>query len=164
MDHGDEGRQGKGSYRNLDVWKKACDLAEQVYLLTGEFPKAELFGLVKQMKEAAISVPANIAEGCTRHGKAEFLHFLHIAAGSLAETVTFLEIGRRLGFGDTSRYPALEGLAREVGLMLYGLIRAVRDRPARGSRSPTTQPTAPPATEPHVARPLNHSTTQPPNH
>ena len=134
------GHGSKGSYRDLEVWKKACDLAEQVYLLTDGFPKTELYGLVRQMKEAAVSIPANIAEGCARHGKAEFLHFLHTAAGSLAELVTFLEISRRLNFGELSRYSTLEQLTREIGWMLYGLIRAVRNRPSRGPEDSTAEP------------------------
>lgn len=129
MDSNDSPR--KGSFRDLDVWRKGCDLAEQVYLLTYDFPKSELYGLVKQMKEAAISVPGNIAEGCARHGKAEFLQFLHIAAGSLAEVATYLEISKRLHLGDAGRYPPLENLSREVGLMLYGLINSIRNGPAR---------------------------------
>jgi len=118
--------QPKTSYRDLDVWHRAVDLAVMVYRLTKQYPKHELYGLVSQMRRCAASVPANIAEGRGRRSDAEFCRFLYVASGSIAELETFLELSTRLGYGDA------EGLARtcmataEVGRMLYGLISTVR--------------------------------------
>ena len=78
------------SYQELEVWKKSIDLAEMVYRTSAEFPVEERFGMTSQVRRAATSIPANIAEGAERHGPREFLQFLSIASGSLAETETFL--------------------------------------------------------------------------
>ena len=87
----------KTSFRDLGVWCRALDLAVEVYRLTDGFPKRETYGLTAQMRNCAASVPANIAEGRGRRGDGDFLRFLHyIAAGSLAELETLLELSRRL--------------------------------------------------------------------
>jgi len=115
-----------GGYPDLAVWRMAMDLTVEVYRLTGDFPGHELYGLTSQMRRCAASVPANVAEGRGRGGDAEFCRFLCIAAGSIAELETFLELSRRLGYGtegDLSRVRAQTG---EVARMLYGLINTVR--------------------------------------
>ena len=86
-----------GSYRDLRVWNEAIELVEHVYRVTQEFPKHETFGLTSQMQRAAISVPANIAEGNTREHRKEYLHHVALAQASLAELGTHLEIAARLG-------------------------------------------------------------------
>lgn len=80
------------SYKNLDAWKIAMQLVKEIYLLTNGFPKAELYGLTSQTKRAAVSVPANIAEGLGRQYKKDTLQFLHISRGSLYELETLLNI------------------------------------------------------------------------
>lgn len=117
---------GKQSYRDLKVWRSGVDLTEAVFRVTDSYPKSELYGLVSQMRRCASSVPANIAEGCARKGAGEFVQFLHIAAGSLAELDTFLEIGRRLEYGDSVLYLDLSRMTDETGKMLYGLINSVK--------------------------------------
>ena len=114
------------SYRDLEVWKKSIELAEMVYRLSTRFPKEEKFGLTSQVRRAAASVAANIAEGAERDGTREFLQFLGIASGSLAETETFLILAERLGLvlGQDSN-PVLEQAAT-VGRMLNGLKRSLR--------------------------------------
>src|SRR5208282_4971985 len=85
------------SYRDLLVWQKGMALAKQVYSLTRSFPMDERFGLVAQMRRAAVSIPSNIAEGQARHGRKEFVQFLSHAEGSLAELDTQLALAVELG-------------------------------------------------------------------
>jgi four helix bundle protein len=104
----------------------ADDLAVKVYGHTRTFPREEKFGLVRQIRDAASSVPANIAEGSARESQKEYLHFLYIARGSLAETQYFVHLAKRLGYLADDSY---DGLARDVKstfARLHGLIRAVQ--------------------------------------
>lgn len=86
------------SYRDLEIWQRAMALAEQVYRLTGTFPREEIFGLTSQARRAATSIPANIAEGWGREGTKEFQQFLRIARGSLRELETHLLLSQRVGY------------------------------------------------------------------
>lgn len=76
------------NHKDLDVWKEAMKLAKELYHLTSRFPKDELYGLTAQIRRAAVSVPSNIAEGAARNSDKEFMQFLYISLGSLAETET----------------------------------------------------------------------------
>ncbi len=98
-----------GSYRELDVWQKAMDLVVACYEASGDFPNYEIYGLTSQLRRAAVSVPANIAEGRGRQHTAEFIQHLSIATGSLAELETHIEIAQRLGYIDSA---ILENLLR----------------------------------------------------
>jgi four helix bundle protein len=84
------------NHRDLRVWQEAISLVELVYRITATFPNGEQYGLTSQMRRAATSVPANIAEGAARSGTRELLHFLSIATGSLSELDTHLEVAKRL--------------------------------------------------------------------
>ena len=84
------------SYQDLEVWQRGMSLAEQVYRLTGAFPKEEAFGLTSQIRRAACSIPANIAEGWGRQGNREFQQFLRVAQGSLRELETHLLLSQRV--------------------------------------------------------------------
>ena len=86
------------SYKDLILWQKAIELATWIYGLTAQFPKEEIYGLVSQMRRAAVSVPSNIAEGQSRQHKTEFRQFLYIAKGSLSELETQLTIASNLGY------------------------------------------------------------------
>ena len=86
------------TYRDLTVWQKSMDLVAEIYRLTKLFPQEELFGLTSQIRRAAVSVPANIAEGYGRIHRKEYLHHLSIARGSLMEVETHLQIAVRLTF------------------------------------------------------------------
>jgi len=86
------------NHKDLDVWKLSMDLVTDIYKLTYGFPKEELYGLSNQIRRAAVSIPSNIAEGAARKSKKEFLQFLHISLGSLAETETQLIISKNLGY------------------------------------------------------------------
>ena len=113
------------SYRDLLVWQKAMDLVTEVYRVTKEFPKEERFGLTEQIRRAAVSLPANIAEGQGRRHRREFRNFLSIALGSLAELETHLEIARRLGYLTLEAYEALLCQTQELGRMVNGLLRSL---------------------------------------
>lgn len=82
-------------YKDLEVWKQSMVLVTEVYQATGDFPKEELFGLVSQMRRAAVSIPSNIAEGCGRKNTKEYIQFLYISKGSLFELETQIEIAYR---------------------------------------------------------------------
>lgn len=88
------------SHKDLKVWQECMDLVVEVYEMVKSFPKDEIFGLTSQIKRAAVSVPANIAEGAGRRGAKEWKRFLSIAQGSLSELETHLELSHRLQFID----------------------------------------------------------------
>lgn len=113
-------------YRKIKVWKMADDLVVEVYKYSVEFPKDELYGLRSQLRRAISSVPANIVEGASRHSKKEYLHFLYIARGSLAEAQYFLHLSFRLGYFSKDFYKHLKFSAQDCAKVLYGLIHAVQ--------------------------------------
>ena len=114
------------SYQDLEVWQKAMDLAEEVYRATKSFPKHETYGLLGQLQRAAVSIPANIAEGRERAYKKEFLHHLSIACGSLAELETHILIAGRLDYLDKEQVKILMDRTAEIGRMLNGLRRSLK--------------------------------------
>jgi four helix bundle protein len=114
-------------HRELIVWQKAMDLVVAVYKLTQFFPKSEVYGLASQMRRAAVSVPSNIAEGHGLKQTQAYARHLAIANGSLTELETQLEIARRLGYL-TAEHEAIINQAGEVGRMLAGLRRSLRER------------------------------------
>ena len=85
-------------YTKIEAWKLADDLTVAIYERTKSFPKEELYGLTSQIRRAAYSVPANIAEGASRESKKDYLHFLYIARGSLSEAQYFIHLAQRLGY------------------------------------------------------------------
>ena len=113
-------------FRDLKVWHKAHAAALATYRDTEHFPQGERFGLTSQMRRAAASVPANIAEGCGRASDADFARFLHIAMGSASELEYFLLLARDLQFLETSDYERTIEDVREVKRMLAGLIARIR--------------------------------------
>lgn len=127
------------SYRDLDVWRMGLELAEAVYQSTSSFPKAELFGLTSQMRRAAVSVPSNIAEGRERGSSKEFLRFISIALGSLAELETQLELAVRLGYMDRVPHPVMS-LADTVGKKLRCLQKSLRARLVNQQQPPVPSP------------------------
>jgi four helix bundle protein len=100
------------------------DLVERVYSATSAFPSHEQFGLTSQMRRAAISVPANISEGFARNGSKELLHFLGIAAGSLSELDTLIELAGRLNYFEQPE--ELQGKVDEVSGLVMGLATSIR--------------------------------------
>lgn len=112
---------GVESYRDLIVWQKSMDLAAQIYALTSEFPKTEEYRLTSQMTRAAISIPANIAEGNARGSRKDYARFFAIARGSTAELSTFLMLAIRIKLGDQDNVRPALGLCEEIGRMLTAL-------------------------------------------
>ena len=112
------------SFRDLQVWQKAMDLADTIYVGTAEFPRAEMFGLTSQLRRAAVSIPSNIAEG-RAIGGGRFLHHVRIAIGSEAEVQTQIEIAVRRGYLNADRARVMLDEAAEVGRMLHGLLNGL---------------------------------------
>ena len=110
------------------VWQRSMDLAERVYQATQEFPGAERFGLVTQMRRAAISIPSNIAEGQSRNSTGEFIQFLGVARGSLAELETQAELAQRLKMLSADKHRALAAEIVEISKMLSGLLTSLRSK------------------------------------
>lgn len=86
------------SHKDLKVWQESMTLVTQIYKISEDFPKHEIYGLSSQIRRVAVSIPSNIAEGAGRNGENEFTRFLYIALGSLSEVETQLEISQRLGY------------------------------------------------------------------
>jgi four helix bundle protein len=116
------------SYRDLVAWQKSKDLATMIYRETRSFPTPELYGLVSQLRRAAVSVPSNIAEGQGRLTKGEFRHFLGIARGSVLELQTQLEISYELGYLAKERHKKLIQASDEVLRIINALSSSLRDR------------------------------------
>jgi four helix bundle protein len=111
------------SFTDVLVWQKGHQFVLGVYRLTKRFPKEELFGLTSQLRRAAVSIPANIAEGFRKAGKADKLRFYNTSQGSLEESRYYLMLARDLGYGDTR---ALLMDADEVGRLLQSYMAALR--------------------------------------
>ncbi len=118
----------KIGYKKLIVWEKADDLAFKIYQITKHFPSDEKFGLVSQMRRAALSVAANIVEGYTRHSKKDKLHFYNIAFGSLTEIEYFIDFSLRFKYLGNDQYKELVILREEVGRLLNGFIKSTENK------------------------------------
>ena len=127
------------TYRELEVWQKGIEMVEAVYRLSKTFPNEERFGLTSQMQRAAVSVPANIAEGYGRMSRPDYLHHLAIARGSLMELETHLTIAVRLDFAQRDQALPVWDLSQQVGRLLHGLIQSLR----RGNSTPKPRPPNP---------------------
>ena len=119
------------SHRDLKVWQISLDLTETLYRLSGDWPKHEQYGLVSQIRRAAVSVSANIAEGAGRRSTGEFIQFVGIARGSLAEVETLLIIARRQGYVEEPVCRELLEDIYELGRMATGLIQSLEQRKAQ---------------------------------
>jgi four helix bundle protein len=114
------------SYRDLKVWKLGMELTKAAYVLTRSLPDWELYGLTSQLRRAAASIPANIAEGRARGSTKDFLRHLSVAQGSLAEVETFLILAEWLGYCAHDRIEDMLNMCSEEGKMLSGLQRSLR--------------------------------------
>ena len=115
----------KHSFKKLNVWQKAYLFVLNIYKQTQNFPSFELYGLTSQIRRAAVSILANIAEGSERQHKKEFVQFLSFARGSLAEVETYLMVSRDLGYLSKDEFVQLEELRKEIGRLLRGLYRSL---------------------------------------
>ena len=111
------------THKDLDVWKKSVDFVTDVYQITNTFPNHELYGIVNQIRRAAVSIPSNIAEGAARKHKKEFVHYLHVALGSMAELETQLIISQKLNYLDEKKITELNGKLNLIRRELIGLIK-----------------------------------------
>jgi four helix bundle protein len=115
--------EGAKSFTDLLVWKKAHSFVLAIYLLTKDFPKEELYGLTNQLRRAAVSIPANIAEGFGRFSKPEKIRFLNIAQGSLNEVKYFLILSEDLNYGNCYD---LKAKAEEISKILDSYIKRIQ--------------------------------------
>ena len=119
------------SFEDLLVWQRAMGLVREIYRITRPFPSDERFGLTSQLRRAAVSVPSNIAEGHERQTTADFIRFISIAEGSLAEARTQLLIGCDLGYCERTEIQITFDEMQEIKRMLNALRRSLHDRQTR---------------------------------
>jgi four helix bundle protein len=112
-------------YRDLKVWHLGVDISLAVYQLTDEFPQREIYSLTSQLRRAAVSIPSNIAEGHTRGQTKDFIRFLSISRGSVAELETQLIIAERLGYVQGEPLKRVRSMLNEESRMLAGLRRSL---------------------------------------
>lgn len=114
----------KHNYKNMEIWKRGIDIADEIYQLLERFPASERFGLYSQISRSIISIPSNIAEGSSRSNKG-FIHFLNISLGSAFELETQLIISRRRKYIDAARFNKLMGMLDELQKMTIGFQKAL---------------------------------------
>ena len=124
------------SYRDLEIWKLGMRLALATYRATASFPASERYGLSSQLQRCAVSIPSNIAEGNQRSSTRDYLRFLSIAQGSLAELETQLLLASQLGLAPVDVVEPMLGDASELGRMINGLRSKLRDRLSASSLAP----------------------------
>jgi four helix bundle protein len=120
--------QKRKDHRDLIVWQKAMELAAETHRVTRKLPPHEMFGLVSQVRRAAVSVPSNIAEGAARRTTREFIAFLHVARGSLAELQTQLQLAQRVGYLTDTDLASACALMDTVGRLVNAVISGLRRR------------------------------------
>ena len=123
-------------YKDLAAWSKSVDLACGCYRISSGFPRSERYGITVQLREAAVSVAANIAEGHGRRAPRDFHRFLDISYGSLNEVQTYLHLAIQLNFCSPDEAAPLFDLSNEVGRIINGLQRSLRRGSARVQRDP----------------------------
>ena len=126
------------SYRDLIVWQKAAALVTESYARARSFPPEERYGLVSQIRRAAVSITGNIAEGHGRQQRRDYWQFLSIARGSLAELESHFDVAEQLGYVSHSDLEVLRKLADEVSRMLATLLRKIRENYSTLDRRPST--------------------------
>ena len=119
------------NYRDLDVWQTSMALVKDVYEVTRGFPKSELFGLTQQLQRSAVSIPSNIAEGHARSRTGDYLRFLSIARGSLAEAQTQLYLAQRLRYSEEHVVRRVVAKTDQVGRMLRRLEQSLQRKMTR---------------------------------
>jgi four helix bundle protein len=116
------------THKDLRVWQQSIEMVTSIYKMTKAFPKDEIFGLVSQMRRAAVSVPSNIAEGYARGTDKETLHFLRISSGSMSEIETQLMLSLKLGYIGQETYSELSEQITSVWKQLNALISSIKKR------------------------------------
>ena len=123
-----DGQSRIRSYKDLDVWQKSMALAEDCYRATTEFPRDEIYGMTAQIRRAAVSIPANIAEGYGRDQTGSFIQFLRVAQGSTRELETHLILSGRIGLLHREVRDKLLDECERIGKMLRALVRTLESR------------------------------------
>lgn len=113
-------------HKKLKVFHLADDMVLEVYKITKKFPREEMFGLSSQMRRAAVSAPANIVEGCARHTRKDFAHFLNIALGSIFELNYYVELSLRLKYISEKEFDELNDSCVQAGKALNAFITTIR--------------------------------------
>lgn len=113
------------THKDLEVWKQAMALAKGIYELTRDFPKEETYGLVSQIRRAAVSIPSNLAEGAARNSNKEFIQYLYVSLGSLAELETQLLLSKDLGYAQNEE---INERVERVRKLLLGLIKYLKGK------------------------------------
>ena len=116
------------THKDLDVWKKSVSLVTSIYEVTKTFPKDDIYGLTNQIRRSAVSIPSNMAEGSARKGEKEFIQFLYISLGSIAELETQLIIANNLKYVKLNDYELMTGRLEEIRKMIIGLIKFVKNK------------------------------------
>jgi len=116
------------NHKDLDVWKESIVFVKEIYQATSFFPDTEKYGLVSQIRRAAVSVPANISEGAARQSDKELIHFLYISLGSIAEIETLLYISLDLKYLEQEKFDALLISQQKIRSMLLGLIKYLKNK------------------------------------
>ena len=116
------------SYKELDIWTKGISFVKEIYKLTKNFPKEELYGLTNQLRRASVSVPANIAEGWGRESSKSFISFLKISRGSLFEVDTLILIAESLKYIDNKDLIKLQNEIELLGKMINSLINKIENK------------------------------------
>jgi len=119
------------TFRDLLVWQKSMTLVTEIYRLSKSFPKDETYGLTSQMRRCAVSIPSNMAEGYGRNSTSDYIRFLYIAAGSLYELQTHIEIALNLQYLNKTNFDKLYESSREIERMLSSLTKKLNDKRTR---------------------------------
>ena len=116
------------NHKDLDVWKEGISLVTSIYQITNQLPDSEKFGLSSQMRRAAVSIPANIAEGAGRNSDKELIQFLYISLGSLEELETMIIIGSNLKYFESKKINEVEEKIVHIRKLLIGLIKYLKNK------------------------------------
>ncbi len=116
------------NFYDLDAWEKAHKFVLEIYELTKEFPREELYGMTSQLRRAASSITANIAEGFSRYHYNDKIRFYHNARGSVSETQNFLFVARDLSYLSTEEFKSAFDLSAEISKLINGLIRSIENQ------------------------------------
>lgn len=116
------------NHKELDVWKEGVSFVKKVYKVTSNFPDTEKFGLISQIRRAAVSVPTNISEGAARQSDKELIHFLYISLGSIAELETLFIISADLTYLNEKDFNEINMTLQKIRSMLLGLIRYLKSK------------------------------------
>lgn len=120
-------------HQNLVAWQVSCQLVKDLYLATALFPASEKFGIVSQIRRAAISIPANIAEGAGRQSMKEYQHFLSISMGSVSELDTLLIVSKSIGYLQESEFQDYSIRLEHISKLIHGLIKKIKSRITPGT-------------------------------